>query len=112
MDRKKKLFNDILVAISFVDEFLGPIDLFEEYVADLKTKSAIERQLSIIGEAVKLIKEIDNTELIKFYQDIIGFRIILVHKYDKVDDRIVWKIIKEDLPPLKKEVEEKLITED
>jgi len=53
MDRKLKLFVDIINGINLIEELLGSINLFEEYVVDRKTKSAIERQLGIIGEAVK-----------------------------------------------------------
>jgi uncharacterized protein with HEPN domain len=108
MDRKIKLFNDIINSIILVEEFLGPINLFEEYTVDLKTKSAIERQLGIIGEAIKKIKDLDPEELIKFHSAIIGFRNILIHNYDNIDDSIVWSIVKEDLILLKREVLEKL----
>jgi uncharacterized protein with HEPN domain len=57
LDRKKKFYFDILYAIDLINQFLGSINLFEEYTVDLKTKSAIERQLGIIGEAVKKIKD-------------------------------------------------------
>jgi uncharacterized protein with HEPN domain len=108
MDRKIKLFNDIINSIILIEDFLGPINLFEEYTVDLKTKSAIERQLGIIGEAIKKVKEIDAQELIRFHSDIIGFRNILIHNYDNIDDSIVWSIIKDDLILLKIEVLEKL----
>jgi uncharacterized protein with HEPN domain len=108
MDRKIKLFNDIINSIILIEEFLGPINLFEEYTVDLKTKSAIERQLGIIGEAIKKIKDIDSRELIRFHSDIIGFRNILIHNYDNIDDSIVWSIIQDDLTLLKMEVLEKL----
>jgi uncharacterized protein with HEPN domain len=84
------------------------LNLFEEYTVDVKTKSAIERQLGIIGEAVKRIKDIDSQELIQFHNDIIGFRNILIHNYDGIDDSIVWAIIKQDLALLKEEVAKKL----
>jgi uncharacterized protein with HEPN domain len=108
MDRKIKLFNDIINSIILIEDFLGPINLFEEYTVDLKTKSAIERQLGIIGEAIKKVKDIDPEELIRFHSDIIGFRNILIHNYDNIDDSIVWSIIKDDLIFLKIEVLEKL----
>jgi uncharacterized protein with HEPN domain len=108
MDRKIKLFNDIINSIILIEQFLGPINLFEEYTVDLKTKSAIERQLGIIGEAIKKIKDIDSQELIRFHSDIIGFRNILIHNYDNIDDSIVWSIIQDDLTLLKMEVLEKL----
>lgn len=53
MDRKKKYYDDILFAISLINEFLTDINLFSQYIIDRKTKSAVERQLSIIGEAIK-----------------------------------------------------------
>jgi len=53
LKRKAKLYNDITNSILLIEEFLGSINLFEEYVVDLKTKIAIERQLGIIGEAKK-----------------------------------------------------------
>lgn len=111
IDRKIKLFNDISASIGLIEEFLGPINLFEQYTVDLKTKSAIERQLGIVGEAVKRIKDIDPNELIAFHSDIIGFRNILIHNYDGIDDAIVWSIIKEDLTNLKEEVSKKLQNE-
>ena len=106
--RKVKLFNDIINSIILIEQFLGAINLFEEYTVDIKTKSAIERQLGIVGEAVKRIKDIDPQELIQFHSDIIGFRNILIHNYDGVDDTIVWAIIKDDLTALKEEVAKKL----
>jgi uncharacterized protein with HEPN domain len=106
--RKAKLFNDIISSIILIEQFLGSINLFEEYTVDVKTKSAIERQLGIIGEAVKRIKDIDPQELIQFHNDIIGFRNILIHNYDGIDDSIVWAIIKQDLTLLKEEVAKKL----
>jgi uncharacterized protein with HEPN domain len=63
MDRKVKLYVDIINSIHLIDEFIGSINLFEEYTVDLKTKSAIERQLGIIGEAIKKIKYIDPNDL-------------------------------------------------
>ena len=70
MDRKVKLYVDIVNSINLIDEFLGPINLFEVYTVDLKTKSAIERQLGIIGEAVKKIKDIESVEESKTIQKI------------------------------------------
>jgi uncharacterized protein with HEPN domain len=41
--------EDILDSISLIDQFLAGID-FDSYVKDIKTKSAVERQLQIITE--------------------------------------------------------------
>jgi uncharacterized protein with HEPN domain len=108
MDRKVKLYVDIINSINLIEEFIGSINLFEEYTVDLKTKSAIERQLGIIGEAIKRIKDIAPNEPIQYKDEIIGFRNILVHGYDIIDDGVVWSILKTFLNPLKKQILEKL----
>ncbi|HEY4198411.1 MAG TPA: HepT-like ribonuclease domain-containing protein [Mucilaginibacter sp.] len=111
MDRKVKLYVDIINSINLIEEFIGSINLFEEYDVDQKTKSAIERQLSILGEAIKRIKDIDPNEPIQYRDEIIGFRNILVHGYDIVDDGVVWSILKKYLNPLKEQILGKLETE-
>ena len=110
-DRKAKLYFDIVVSIDLIEEFIGPLNLFDEHSVDRKTQSAIERQLSIVGEAVKRIKDIDPNEHIQYRNEIIGFRNILVHGYDIVDDGTIWLIIKDYLAPLKEEILRKLETE-
>ncbi len=47
-----KYLYDIVYAIDLIDEFIAPISSYEQYDKDLKTQSAVERQLGIIGEAV------------------------------------------------------------
>ncbi len=61
--------------------------------------------LEIIGEAVKnipiIIKE-ENPEI--EWKKISGLRDILIHAYFGIDLEIIWGIITEKLPPLKKKV--------
>jgi uncharacterized protein with HEPN domain len=111
-DRKIKLYFDIVQSIDLINKFLGPINLFEEYTVDLKTKSAIERQLGIIGEAIKKLKDIYPDEPIQYQNDIIKFRNRLIHGYDAIDDHVVWLIIKKYLTPLNEELQNKLSIED
>jgi uncharacterized protein with HEPN domain len=75
-----------------------------DYKLDLKTKSAVERQLIIIGEVINKIKKADDLEL-SHSKEIINFRNRLVHAYDSIDDAIVWAIKYNHLPKLKTEVE-------
>ena len=122
MARKVKLYLDIVNSIDLIEEFLGPINLFQQYSVDLKTKSAIERQLGIIGEAVVKIRQIELQEAAKkadeqiaepeepmpYQNEIIGFRHRLIHGYGTIDDSIVWSILMEFLGPLKTYVSNKL----
>jgi len=49
MEQAKKYLSDILQAIELIDQFTESIDDFEVYTSDLKTRSAVERQLGILG---------------------------------------------------------------
>jgi len=74
--------------------------------SDLLLRSAIERQLTIIGEAMVRLREAD-PEISSNVADvprIIAFRNRLIHGYDSVDTERVWAIIKTDLPRLLAEV--------
>ena len=51
-DQGKKYLSDILQAINLIDEFTCSVSDFNDFVSDLKTQSAVERQMGIIGEAV------------------------------------------------------------
>jgi uncharacterized protein with HEPN domain len=106
-ERAKKYLFDILLSIEAIEEFLEGFDFFK-YQEDLKTKSAVERQLGIIGEAVnKFSKENPNYELINS-REIVNFRNRIIHAYDSIDDSIVWAIKTNHLPVLKIEVEKLL----
>ena len=77
-----------------------------EYYTDLKTKAAIERKFEIIGEALNRIKKIDINILanIDNWREIIGFRNVIAHGYDFVEDEIVWDSIGRDIPVLLKQL--------
>lgn len=99
--------SDILLATNMIAEFITDIDDFSAYQPDYKTKSAVERQLVIIGEAVNNYSKESGSE-IKSSLQIVNFRNRLVHAYDSIDDAIVWVIINKHLPELKIEVEKLL----
>ena len=102
-ERSKKYLSDILFAINLLEDFTIEIKSYPDYQLDLKTKSAVERQLGIIGEAVNKYRQDGNADLSQT-QQIIQFRNRLIHAYDSIDDSIVWVIIKNYLPDLKQEV--------
>jgi uncharacterized protein with HEPN domain len=75
---------------------------FDDYSADAMLRSAVERQLTIVGEALNRLKEIEPTAAssITDARQIIASRNILVHGYDVVRDEVVWGILEADLPTL------------
>ncbi|MCO6493739.1 MAG: hypothetical protein J5I98_35290 [Phaeodactylibacter sp.] len=49
--------SDIEIAIGLIEDFLEGVDEFARYQTDEKTKSAVERQLGIVGEAVNKFRK-------------------------------------------------------
>jgi len=99
---------DILHAIELIESFVSEVKDFKIFFADLKTQSAVERQLGIIGEAVNKFDKLFPDNQISDAGKIVGLRNRLIHTYDAVDPSIIWAIIKNHLAPLKAEVISKL----
>ena len=74
----------------------------------MKTRSAVERQLGIIGEALNKFDIMVPDDTIEYASKIVSFRNRLIHAYDAVDSSIIWVIIQKHLSPLKDEVITKL----
>ncbi len=107
-DSIKKSLSDILTSIEAIDHHLQGKRDFNFYVKQLTMKRAVERELTIIGEAVnRILKEGSQFEL-KESKKIISFRNRVIHSYDAVDDNLVWKVIIRDIPSLKAEVKQLL----
>ncbi|MCD4817723.1 MAG: DUF86 domain-containing protein [Candidatus Cloacimonetes bacterium] len=112
MDREIKIWLfDINSAIAEIDEFFekGRM-IFENYTKDIKTKRAVERNLEIIGEAVKRILNKESNIILTNARKIVATRNRIIHGYDTISDEVIWGIIIKHLPKLKSEVE-KLMNE-
>jgi uncharacterized protein with HEPN domain len=103
-DQGLKYLYDILRSIELIEAFMQPVSNYEAYLNDLKTQSAVERQLGIIGEAVNKFDAAEPDESLENSKKIIGFRNRLIHAYDAVDPSIIWVILKRYLQPLKEEI--------
>lgn len=67
---------------------------------------AIVKNLEIIGEAAYMLTpDFKESHADTDWKDIINMRHILVQGYYQIDSRIVWATIKNDLPPLLKQIE-------
>ena len=107
MDRHLKAhLYDISTAIDEIQSFFEQIPRrFDEYGKNLMLRRAIERNVGIIGEAVnKIIK--NNPEIeISNARAIIATRNRVIHDYAAVTDDVMWKIVINDLPKLKTEID-------
>lgn len=104
LEAKKRLY-DVLRAAAVLAEFTDGKSI-EDYERDIMLRSAVERQFTIIGEAMAQLARFDAdvAARISDYPRIIGFRNVLIHGYADVDDALVWGMLEADLPKLIAEV--------
>lgn len=95
------LLWDVRRASERIAEFIAGLDE-EAYLADSLRRSAVERQLEIIGEALKTVRALDpeTAALIPDLHRIVGLRNVLAHGYAVVDDRVVWAAASIHVPAL------------
>jgi uncharacterized protein with HEPN domain len=79
---------------------------FISFKSDIILQRAIERDLEIIGEAIRKIIENDPSISISSAKNIIGLRNIISHAYDSVEPEMIWGIIQNNIPLLAEEIEE------
>lgn len=90
----KKYLYDIANCCEFVLEITGGKTV-EDYKNDRIFRSALERELQIIGEAMLQLDNVssETAERISQHRSIIGFRHVLVHGYANLDPDTVWNVV-------------------
>ena len=102
--RTKKLLYDINHAAGQMIWFTEGKTL-DDYLDDLLLRSAVERQFEIIGEGVSRLGRQDRETLERMtgYQEIIRFRNLIAHEYDRLENAQVWEIVERDITILYEE---------
>jgi uncharacterized protein with HEPN domain len=92
---------DVEEAGRLVLRFTHGLDL-NTYRDDVLVRSAVERQLEIVGEALNRFYREDAglAARIPEVRRVIGFRNVLAHGYDIVDHEAVWDAVTHELPGL------------
>ncbi len=104
-DLIKKHLQDILTAIQEIESFFGDKPkLFDDFYSDLCLRRAIERDIEIIGEAMNRILKVDGNIAITNSRKIVDARNYIIHGYDSLSADILWSMVINHLPKLKKEV--------
>ena len=90
---------DIVAAGEALESFVEGKS-FGDYETSLLLRSAVERQLQIVGEALNqfLIHAPEFESRFSNRRQIKGFRNVLAHEYSVVDNGVVWGILEQHLP--------------
>lgn len=105
MQRDARVYlSDIVEACDAIRAALVGIDL-DGYRTNRLIRSAVERELTIIGEAVAVLSRTapEIFAAITQARRIVDFRNQLTHAYPTVNDTLVWGIADRDVPVLRNE---------
>lgn len=90
--------RDILESMEAIESFVADME-FDAFMEDLKTRSAVVRQLEVMGEAAKMVpSDTRNANPDIEWRKMAGMRDRLIHTYFGVDYTVVWQTIKKIIP--------------
>ncbi|NWQ40287.1 DUF86 domain-containing protein [Bacillus sp. EB106-08-02-XG196] len=109
MQREPKVFlEDILAAAIKVEKYIKGLS-FDEFVDNDLVSDAVIKNILVIGEATKNIPDvIRNVNPEIEWRKMAGMRDMMIHGYFSINERIVWDVVQNKIPPLKKQVEQLL----
>ena len=99
----QKYIFDVMEAINNLESFTAKITLTK--LEQIEFKWAVERGISIIGEALFKANKIEKNLAITNLKNIINMRHIVIHDYDMIEAERLYITIKKHIPILKKEIE-------
>lgn len=100
-DRSELRFGDIVENIDLILKFTKGME-FDQFLADDRTRMAVERCLLIIGEAARKLGSEAEARCPEIpWGQVRGMGNWLRHDYDRVDYAAIWETITEDLAVLR-----------
>lgn len=99
--------RDMLEHIDFIESFLDGVSESQLY-KNKEKEFAIIRSFEVIGEAKKVSHDIKVKHPKLPWRKMAGFRDVLIHDYDRVVAEVIWVTAKQELPSLKRNLQELL----
>ncbi len=104
-DRDLAYLWDIVNAGYEIISFVKGLDI-NSFASDKKTRYAVERQITVIGEAARRISaEFKEANLEIPWSGIVSQRNVIVHEYGEIKTAKIWTIAKEKIPQLVNQLE-------
>lgn len=102
MERQRaKRLREALAAASLINTMMRDQTL-EQFLADEWFRSAVERKLEIVGEALNSLRRIDPMVVERFptIHEWPALRNALSHVYFEIDNEVIWVTAARDIPDL------------
>ena len=104
--RDKGRLEDIVEYSKNVSSFIKGYD-FETFVADKRTYYSVIKNVEIVGEAAYMLtQDFKNAHPEVAWKTIQGFRHVLVHDYANIVSETLYDTAVNDIPVLRKQVEQ------
>lgn len=95
--------DDIIEACDKIDRYTAGLTA-DQFRQDDKTIDAVVRNLEIIGEAAKNVADDARAKIAVDWKRMAGLRDVLIHGYFGIDLEIIWDIVENKIPTLRREV--------
>ena len=101
--------EDILEYAEKAHRFLAETPTLDDLKEDERTLLAVVRALEVVGEAAKRIPKDFRDRYPRIpWRGMTGMRDKVIHEYFGVDAAVVWRTVREDLPPLRESIAQAL----
>jgi uncharacterized protein with HEPN domain len=112
-ERVEDYLEHIAEAIDRATNYLLPLKDTKELQQNQQVQDAVVRNIEIIGEAANKIQKMDSDFAANHPElpwiEMRGMRNKVIHNYFDVDWDVIWSTVKDDLPGVKKQIDELLI---
>ena len=101
----REFLLDIIEAIKRIELYTKGLS-YPDFLQKIETQDAVVRNFEIIGEAVKNVSRTLKAKHNNIqWKEIAGMRDKVIHFYFGVNWDIVWRAVKDSLPPFKEKIE-------